>query len=128
MKGIKVRLSREVWHDHTDRLYNAVLIPCRNFHRWYEKCGDCRMGKRHEMPMVHIDGVGGGLVYDIKDSRKVLVTVTLSPEALNELLSDCDYFADALDCGVLDSDIAPLARKMRAAAASIRKQLAKVTK
>lgn len=128
MKGIQVRLSREVWHDHTERLYNAVPIPCHDFHRWYEKCGDCRMGKRHEMPMVHVDGEAHGLVYDIKDSRKVLVTVTLSSEAVTELLSDCDYYADALDQGVLDGDIAPLARKMRSAAISIRKQIAKEVK
>lgn len=127
MKGIKVSVSREVWNDHASRLYNEKRIACAVPHVWYEKCDDCRNGARYEMPIVHVDGEAGGLVYGMKRGERV-IALMLSPEAVVELLTDCDYYANALECGVLDSDIAPLARKMRAAAASIRKQLAKVAK
>lgn len=127
MKGIKVKVSREVWDDHAARLYNEVPIACAVPHTWHEKCDDCRDGRRCEMPIVHIDGEAGGLVYEMRFSQR-LATVVLSSDAVAELLSDCDYYADALDCGALDGDTVTLARKMRGAAASIRKQLAKVAK
>lgn len=124
MKGTKVSVSCEVWDDHASRLYNEKRIACAVPHVWHEKCDDCRNGVRYEMPIVHVDGEAGGLVYGMKRGKR-LVVLMLSPEAVTELLADCDYYAGALECGALESGFAPLARKMRGAAASIRKQLAK---
>jgi hypothetical protein len=127
MKGTKVSVSREVWDDHAERLYNEKRIACAAPHAWYEKCDDCRDGFRYEMPIVHVDGEAAGLVHDMKRGKR-LVKLVLSPEAVTELLADCDYYSDTLESGALDSDCVALARKMRGAAASIRKQLAKVAK
>jgi hypothetical protein len=124
MNSIKISISNQVWDDHTDRLYNAQMIACSTPHYFLDKCDDCRNGKRYQMPMIHVDGESHGLIHSI-ERNKTITKVLLSREAIEELLSDCDYFSDALECKVLDGDIQKLARKMRGAAISIRKQLAK---
>lgn len=126
MKGIKVKVSAHAWGDHYSRCYSASYVRV---------CGDDGFSYRLEevFPVLHCDDqwnlehgkpARGQEIYSIKRGKN-LVTVEMSEAAVSEMLSDFDFYASDAMRGEYDPQ---LVRAMRNAAASIRKQLAKVTK
>lgn len=101
-----IRISSEALHDHTSRLYHR---ECN------QQC--CA----NHSPMVHVDGFSNGYIRSIECGKRI-AKVTLNDAAIKEMLSDFDYYADALDNGALEDDARSLAHAMKRAAATIRKQ------
>ena len=90
-----VRVSKEVVEDHMSRLYDGF---------------------------THVDGADAGEVIWIQSGKRI-ATVTLSDEAVKEMLRDFDYYADLLGMrGVIEDSERPLCQAMKRAAAAIRKQ------
>lgn len=126
MKGIKLRISEVAWSDHYSRLYGASFVRV---------CGEDGFTYRLEtvFPVLHCDDqwniahgkpARGQEIYSIKRGKKVF-TVEMSEAAVTEILSDFDFYTSDAMRGEYDPQ---LVRAMRNAAASIRKQLAKVAK
>lgn len=97
---VKLKLSNTALDDHMDRLYET------------------KTGTQYAIAYD-----GDAVIWCGKRGKKV-TQVVCNLEATNELLGDFDYYADALENGALDDDCRALAKSMRNAAATIRKQLA----
>lgn len=117
---ITVRISAVAFYDHEGRLYNTkhTIIDGLAYSHY---------------PAIHCDdsyAIERGLpstdttIISVKHG-KPLVIVTMTPTAIAEMLSDFDYYSDALEQGALEEDCHALAKSMRGAAKSIRKQIAK---
>ena len=94
---MRLKISRAALSDHEDRLY-------------YDSECDGSI-------KVHVDGLEK--TYRIIKQTKTITTVEMNQAAINEFLSDADYYRECME-----GDELPLGRMFARAAESVKKQIA----